>query len=52
MNTMLVLLSILGGISYFGMAGMVFGPILVALGLTFVELYKIEFQRELTKESG
>lgn len=49
MHTLLVFLSIMGGIAYFGMVGMIFGPILVALGLTFLELYKLEFRRELIK---
>ncbi len=49
MHTMLVFFSIMGGISYFGIAGMVVGPIMVALGLTFLELYRIEFERELVK---
>ncbi len=49
MHTMLVFFSIMGGISYFGIAGMVVGPIIVALGLTFLELYRIEFERELAK---
>ena len=49
MHTMLIFFSIMGGISYFGIAGMVVGPIMVALGLTFLELYRIEFERELAK---
>ena len=49
MHTMLVFFSIMGGISYFGIVGMVVGPIIVALGLTFLELYRIEFQQELAK---
>lgn len=52
MHTMLVFLSIMGGISYFGIAGMIVGPIMVALGLTFLELYRIEFQEELEKPSA
>lgn len=49
MHTLLVFFSIMGGIAYFGMAGLILGPILVALGLTLVELYKLEFQQELSK---
>ena len=51
MHTLLVFFSIVGGISYFGIAGMLFGPIIVAIGLTFVELYKLEFQEELSKST-
>ncbi len=49
MHTMLIFFSIMGGIGYFGIIGMIFGPIVVALGLTFLELYKIEFKQELAK---
>ena len=52
MHTLLVFLSIMGGIAYFGMVGMLFGPIVVAIALTFVELYKLEFQDELSKLGG
>lgn len=49
MHTLLVFFSLMGGIAYFGMVGMIFGPILVALGLTFLELFKTEFREELQK---
>jgi len=48
MHTLLVFMSIMGGINYFGMEGVIFGPIVVALGLTFIELYKMEFRIELS----
>ena len=49
MHTLVVFFSIMGGIAYFGMLGMIFGPIVVAIGLTFIELYKLEFRQELAK---
>ena len=52
MHTLLVFFSIMGGISYFGIIGMIIGPIVVALGLTFMELYKVEFRDELEKRPG
>ncbi|MFB3904645.1 MAG: AI-2E family transporter [Acidobacteriota bacterium] len=42
MHTMVVFFSIMGGIAYFGVLGTVFGPIIVALGMTLLEVYKIE----------
>jgi predicted PurR-regulated permease PerM len=45
MHTLIVFFSIMGGIAYFGVLGMVFGPIIVALGLTLVEVYKIEVRQ-------
>jgi len=49
LHTLMVFLSIMGGISYFGMLGVIFGPIIVAVGLTFLELYQLEFQPELSE---
>ncbi|MCH8819534.1 MAG: AI-2E family transporter [Acidobacteria bacterium] len=51
MHTFLVFMSIIGGINYFGIEGVIFGPIIVALGLTFLELYKLEFRQELSKSN-
>lgn len=39
-NSMLVLFSILGGMSAFGMAGIFYGPLIVTIFLTFVDLYE------------
>lgn len=49
LHTLFVFFSIMGGIVYFGMIGMIFGPIIVAIGLTFFELFKIEFSGNLSK---
>ncbi len=49
MHTLLVFFSIMGGIAYAGIVGMIFGPILVSLFLTLLELYKIEFGEDLKK---
>lgn len=49
MHTLLVFFSIMGGIAYAGMAGMIFGPILISLFLTLLELYKVEFKEDLQK---
>ena len=47
MHTMIVFFAIMGGISYFGVLGMIFGPIIVAMGLTLLEVYRIEFRSQL-----
>ncbi|MBI4446071.1 MAG: AI-2E family transporter [Acidobacteria bacterium] len=51
MHTLLVFFSIAGGVAYFGISGVIFGPLVLALGLTFLELYKEEFREELVKSS-
>ncbi len=49
MHALLVFLSAFGGIQVFGFLGLVLGPLVCALFLTFLELYKIEFQPALRK---
>lgn len=39
MHTLVVFFSILGGITYFGIFGMILGPLVFAIGLTFFEVY-------------
>ena len=39
MHTLLVFFSILGGISYFGILGMFFGPLIFAIAITLLEFY-------------
>ena len=39
MHTLLILFSILGGIGYFGLFGVILGPLVLAIGLTVFELY-------------
>jgi len=41
MHTLLVFFSILGGISYFGILGMFFGPLIFAIAMTLLEFYVI-----------
>jgi predicted PurR-regulated permease PerM len=39
MHTLLVFFSILGGITYFGILGMFFGPMIFAIAMTLLEFY-------------
>jgi predicted PurR-regulated permease PerM len=39
MHTLLVFFSIVGGISYFGILGMFFGPLIFAIAITLLEFY-------------
>ncbi|MCB1174839.1 MAG: AI-2E family transporter [Leptospiraceae bacterium] len=45
-NSMLVFFSIIGGMSVFGMAGIFYGPLIIIIFLTFVELYHAKYARE------
>jgi len=49
MHTLVVFFALLGGGAYFGILGLVFGPVLVSLFLAFLELYRTEFRAELVK---
>ena len=47
MHPLLVLLSTLGGIIFFGIIGFIIGPILVALFLALLSIYEQEFSHQL-----
>ena len=44
MNTLLIFLSLIGGIQLFGLIGVIYGPIIFALTLVLLKLYTIEFK--------
>jgi predicted PurR-regulated permease PerM len=47
MNNLLVFLSLLGGIMGFGMTGLVYGPLIMTLFLTLVQLYRTRYQQRI-----
>ena len=47
MNNLLVFLSLLGGIMGFGMAGFIYGPLIMTLFLTLVQLYQTRYQQRI-----
>lgn len=47
MHVLLIFFGVLGGISVFGFSGLVLGPVVVALMLTFLDFFKKEFRDEL-----
>ncbi len=48
MHSLLIFLSILGGIAGFGIIGILYGPLLTMLFLTFVELYQHNYKHRLS----
>lgn len=46
-HPLLVLLSILGGLQFYGFAGFILGPLTLAVSMALLEIYKKEFRREL-----
>jgi predicted PurR-regulated permease PerM len=49
LHPLLVFLSTIGGIVAFGMAGFLLGPILIVLFLTLLDIYKMEFGKDLER---
>jgi len=49
MNSLLVFLSLLGGIMGFGVAGLVYGPLIMTLFLTVVQLYQTRYQQHIAR---
>ncbi len=44
MSTMLIFFSILGGINYFGLIGLLYGPLIFGLTMVLLYIYRLEFQ--------
>lgn len=47
MHLLLIFISLLGGMMAFGPAGLVIGPLIAALLVTFLEIYKVEYRSNL-----
>lgn len=43
LNTLFLFISILGGLELIGFSGIIVGPLIVALLISFIEIYKLEF---------
>lgn len=44
LNELFLLLSILGAIQVFGFSGLILGPVLLAIFMSFVEIYRVEYR--------
>jgi len=49
MNSLLVFLSLLGGIMGFGVSGLIYGPLIMTLFLTLVQLYQTRYQQTIAR---
>lgn len=52
MSTFLVFFAILGGINYFGMIGLVYGPLIFGLLMVLLYIYELEFEQDLTEQDN
>jgi predicted PurR-regulated permease PerM len=48
-HPLLILLSILGGLQFYGFAGFILGPLTLAVSLAFIDIYKKEFRRTMER---
>ncbi|RPJ49499.1 MAG: AI-2E family transporter [Acidobacteria bacterium] len=48
LHVLLVFFSLAGGLTLFGVPGLVLGPLVAAILVTFLQIYKIEFKDDLT----
>ena len=51
MNTILVFLSIIGGLSVFGILGIIYGPLIITAFLTLSDIYIDNYERYITHEN-
>lgn len=49
LNTILVLLSVLGGIKLFGVLGIFYGPLVVTMFMSLIEIYKEHYREHLLR---
>ena len=52
MHPLLVFFSVLGGLNAFGFLGLLLGPLIVALFISFLNFYRYEFRHSLPEKSG
>jgi predicted PurR-regulated permease PerM len=50
MHTMLVFLSIIGGLKLFGILGIIYGPLVVTAFLTLADIYQHHYQASIAPE--
>lgn len=48
-HPLLIFLSVIGGLMAFGFIGIIIGPVILSIFLTLLQIYKIEFAKELEK---
>jgi predicted PurR-regulated permease PerM len=48
MSMLLIFLSLLGGLNYFGLIGLLYGPLIIGLTLVLLYIYSLEFKSFLT----
>jgi len=47
MHTLLVFLSIMGGLKIFGILGIIYGPLIITAFLTLTDIYHVNYQKQV-----
>lgn len=50
MSMLLIFLAVLGGLNYFGLIGLLYGPLLIGLTIVLLYIYSLEFESFLTQQ--
>ncbi len=50
MSTLLIFFAILGGLNYFGLIGLLYGPLIFGLAMVLLYIYKLEFEPFLDRQ--
>ncbi len=50
MSTLLIFFAIIGGINYFGLIGLLYGPLIFAVAMVLLYIYSIEFEQFLNNQ--
>ena len=49
MNSLLILIGILGGLKLFGILGIIYGPLIITIFLTLAEIYRLEYKEDMAE---
>lgn len=52
MSTLLLFISIMGGVQYFGLLGIIYGPLILGSALVLIYIYEIEFMKTKATDSS
>ena len=52
MSTLMIFFSIMGGINYFGLIGLLYGPLIFGLAMVFLYIYSLEFELFLNRQDS
>lgn len=52
MSPFYVFLAIIGGVQYFGLVGILYGPLILSFAMIMLYIYQVEYREDLLKESS